>query len=757
MRYYFPVYLSILLLSITQIGLSQDAASIHRKIPIDPKRWYQLTNATSRLDRLFDADLSVEINLGYDKIINYYDAYYPLLDNEMIKIDSVRLYDGNGMGTVPFLLYAIDSNWNRKLIASFTGSEYNKWVGPYPNRINTIQLDTVVEKLRYLMIRSGDIFPTEIECYGYYKAPSTISSIVKKPIHLGAYFGVNGYEWDFENPNINPYIIDEKSFSAVKNFTAVRHYLDWEKLEFTKGSYTYSPTYAGGWNYDTIYQRCKMAGIDVLACIKTIPSWMQLSYPVNLRDNENIPAYFGLDYALPQTYLEQAKLGFQYIARYGANKNVDPTLLRVNQTPRWTGDDINSIKIGLGLIQYIECDNERDKWWKGRQAYQTGREYAANLSAFYDGHKNTMGPGVGVKNADSTVKVVMAGVALATTDYVRGMIDWCKELRGLKADGSVNLCWDIINYHLYTNDATLKRGIAPERYVQGFSADSIAKAFVSDAAIYARNMPVWVTEAGYDINQGSPNKAIAIGNKSALITQADWILRTSLLYARNGVQRLFFYQLHDDTPDFGGLYATSGLINENHTRRPAADFIRQVVQKFAQYSFKQSVSSDPVVDQYVLNDTSLMHVVYVPDEVGRTANCTIDLNNADSAIIYIPTVGSDSMTVMKLKTNQGAITINATETPVFVVGKRVRNAAAVVTDSIKLFPNPANSLLQIIGLTAGKTNEIYLLSAEGKMLKKGISNNAIYAMNIADIAPGVYFIKINNGTNLNGIRFIKTR
>lgn len=757
MSHNLSIFISILLFSINQNGLCQNASLVHRKIPIDSKRWYQLTNASSKLNRLFDGDLNAEINTGYGKIINYYDAYYPLMENELIIIDSIRFYDGNGIGTVPLLLYAIDSNWNRKLIASFSGSEYNQWVGPYPNRVNTIQLDTVVEKIRYLMIRSGDIFPTEMECYGYYKQPSSLPSIVKKQANLGAYFGVNGYEWDFENPNINPYVIDEQRFSAVKNFTAVRHYLDWEKLEYNKGSYTYSPTYLGGWNYDTIYQRCKLAGIDVLACIKTIPSWMQSTYPINLRDAENIPANYGLDYAQPQTYLEQAKLAFQYIARYGSNKHINPALLSVNQTPRWTGDDINTIKIGLGLIQYIECDNERDKWWKGRQAYQTGREYAANLSAFYDGHKNTMGPSVGVKNADSTVKVVMAGVALATTDYVRGMIDWCKEFRGLKTDGSVNLCWDIMNYHMYTNDTILKRGIAPERYVQGYSADSIAKAFISDAAIYARNMPVWVTEAGYDINQASPNKAIPIVNKSVLITQADWILRTSLLYARNGIQRLFFYQLHDDTPNFGGLYATSGLINENQTRRPAADYIRQVGQKFAQYSFKQSISSDPIVDQYVFNDTSLMHVVYVPDEVGRTAYCTIDLKNADSATIYIPTAGSDSMTVIKLKTNQGTISINATETPVFVVGSGFRNYSATPSDSIKLFPNPANSLLQIIGLTAGKANEIYLLSAEGKTLKKTVSNNAVYTLNIADIAPGVYFIKVNNGVNLKGIRFIKTR
>lgn len=36
------------------------------------------------------------------------------------------------------------------------------------------------------------------------------------------------------------------------------------------------------------------------------------------------------------------------------------------------------------------------------------------------------------------------------------------------------------------------------------NADSIAKAFINAAHIYANDMPIWVTEAGYDINQGVP-------------------------------------------------------------------------------------------------------------------------------------------------------------------------------------------------------------------------------------------------------------
>jgi endoglucanase len=247
------------------------------------------------------------------------------------------------------------------------------------------------------------------------------------------------------------------------------------------------------------------------------------------------------DFNDPVSYIEQAKMGFQYAARYGSNTNVDPALLSTHSTPRWNGDVPNSVKIGLNLVKYIECDNERDKWWKGRKAYQTAREYAANLSAFYDGHKNTMGAGVGIKNADPNMKVVIAGLVTGP-DYIKGMVDWCKQYRGYKSDGTVNLCWDIVNFHLYVDNSTMNqsgtstRGAAPEVT----NAKQIVDDFIKTSHEVSYDMPVWITETGYDINQGSPLKAIPIGNKSELVTQADWILRTSLFSARAGIEKCFF-------------------------------------------------------------------------------------------------------------------------------------------------------------------------------------------------------------------------
>lgn len=495
---------------------------------------------------------------------------------------------------------------------------------------------------------------------------------LEKGIKLIDMFGINTYEWNFlQDPN-NPAEgsrIFEPKMSLIKNFSAVRHYMDWEKIEDTPGSYTFNPTRRGSWNYDAIYERCKQDGIVVLSCLKEPPHWLYNTYPEGQRDANNVPAPYGSDREDPASYIAQAKAAFQFAARYGANKNVDPALVTVNSTPRWTADPINEVKIGMNLIKYIEGDNERDRWWVGDRAYQSGREYAAHLSAFYDGHKGKLGNNVGVKTADPSMIVVMGGLATPSVAYVREMIQWCKENRGYKPDGSVDLCFDIINYHQYSNDADkpgqwgyATRGLAPEVSSLG------AKALEFAALGKEYGLDTWVTETGYDVGPYTPQRAIPIGEKSALITQADWLLRTSLLYARSGINKVFFYQLFDDTDETSHVqYSTSGLVTNSLKRRPASDYIYQATKLMGNYVYKETLSKDPLVDVYVSGGKK-MHILTIPDEINRKGSYELSLPGSKNANVYYLQPGSDDMKLVKVPTQGGKVTIEVTETPVFVQG-----------------------------------------------------------------------------------------
>src|SRR5690606_3444105 len=227
-----------------------------------------------------------------------------------------------------------------------------------------------------------------------------------------------------------------------------------------------------------------------------------------------------------------------------------------------------------------------------------------------------------------------------------------------------------------SQSGTSTRGAAPE--VTNAAEKTRDFRRVSDEL--CGGMPVWITETGFDIHQDSPMKAVPIGTKSALDTQADWILRMSLFSARHGVAKVFYYQMYDDH-DSGMIFATSGLINSNLTRRPAADFLYQTKNLFGNYIFKETLAQDPIIDRYEWNGQD-MYAMVVPDEVGRTANYTLTLPNSTSVRVYTPTAEATEMSWTDLPVVGGSVTISVGETPIFVVPDGGNNARIAVNETV---------------------------------------------------------------------------
>lgn len=492
-----------------------------------------------------------------------------------------------------------------------------------------------------------------------------ITSAPPSTIPFSNYLSINAFEWNFAQEKSHEKI-DEERFKLISTFSGVRHYLEWDRIESSPGRYTFSVSHSGGWDYDEIYRRMSTQQKFLVIDIKGCPQWLLQSYPEGQRDAENVPAPFGVDRKLPASYIAQARAAFQLAARYGSNTNIDKSLLSVDTTIRWTDDPRNTIKVGLGYIKFIECDNERDKWWKGPQAQQTPEEYAANLSAFYDGHKGSLGKGVGIKSADPNIQVVMGGIAEADPAFVERMIAWCRTNRGSKPDGSVNLCFDVINYHLYANDAfnnngKSSTGIAPELS----NLRSTASNFLKMSATSASSIPVWVSETGYDIVQGSTQRAIPIGNKSSLITQADWNIRTALLYSRTGIDRCVFYMLDNADANSSTQYSSSGFINPDFSRRPSADYFLQANALMGDYRYQGTINADPIVDVYVKGQKRL-YVLTVPDQTGRTENYQLDLAGSANALVHRFDIGKSLMSVQRIASPGGKLNVSVSETPIFI-------------------------------------------------------------------------------------------
>ena len=246
---------------------------------------------------------------------------------------------------------------------------------------------------------------------------------------------------------------------------------------------------------------------------------------------------------------------FQFAARYGSSRLKSQALqLRADQE-RLTG---------LGYIRYLENWNEYDAWWKDRKVYFEPAEYAAMASADYDAHQGTLGKTVGVKNADSQMKMVMSGPTTAELKHIDALKKWADENR----DG--DLPFDVINVHHYSNDKggqfhKNSIGVSPE-------ADQLKQRMERLVAYRNRFFPdkeVWITEFGYDTHPKSPQRAPKIADYSQEEVQGQWLLRSYLAIAAAGIDRAAMYMLRDVNAENALQFQTSGLTSSKDTNYKA--------------------------------------------------------------------------------------------------------------------------------------------------------------------------------------------
>ncbi len=251
-----------------------------------------------------------------------------------------------------------------------------------------------------------------------------------------------------------------------------REYHNWVLDEgFECGYSDYSPHYPGNqykWNppyqgrtsveFDQYYASYNNAGIIVSpSMVGTIPQVNNPAWCDNTDNIENlleqIPVKLGNSPDLATSYLEHADYLYHFLARYGQTEfstngetNIIDPKLHVDET----------VKTGMDLVRYLENWNEPDNFWDPG-AYFTGGQFAAMMSADYDGHMGTMQSQipingtsypVGVTNADSKVSFVMGGISELDRTYMQEIATWSETNR---AGASKVYPFDVFNFHHYSD------------------------------------------------------------------------------------------------------------------------------------------------------------------------------------------------------------------------------------------------------------------------------------------------------------------
>jgi hypothetical protein len=315
------------------------------------------------------------------------------------------------------------------------------------------------------------------------------------------------------------------------------------------------------------------------------------------------------DAKTPASYIEYTKWTSLFAARYGGAP-VGGFGALTNEINKYVAAPDNT-GLGKGFVKHIEIFNETDRAWSDPMtANVTGDalntdplqftkyyfrpiEYAAMLSAVYDGNKST-DPNFDIKDASGNkvghwgitnfskgTKVVMAGTADIRNDYLRLLKENWDATRG-----TGDYPFDIVNLHFYSTSSHPKlddtnwnyfwngrnyfdangSGVFPE-------ADNITirnriiKAGISSRSLF--NKPLWITEFGYATKFGQGASGVDFTPPAGVSTetvQGQWLSRYIMEVASTKeVDKLFIYELQDypktDLPnqfDFTGIRRQNG-------------------------------------------------------------------------------------------------------------------------------------------------------------------------------------------------------
>ena len=563
-------------------------------------------------------------------------------------------------------------------------AEDSLWEGTYEFTSavgwNTVSISKETRYIQFIF-EDGSA-PVEVAIYGYQSGEGDkITLTDRENVTIGDMMGMCGFvAGGSGNTPINSVICS----TVLREY----HNFGWS---YDFNSYLLKPSkFEGSWmcNFDSQYRDYTAAGMNVIPCIQ----WNLQTIPVsNKVDENNLPVMENGSFVVsnffdrfnPHTYFMYADSMFAIAARYGSNASQE--LLEI--ASQRTSDKTQVV--GLNYIRWIELGNEPDGSWNGVHYYYSAYQYAALLSAGYDGHCNTListvledGYHFGIKNADKNMGVAMAGIAAADCNYVNAINYW---MQANRADGKV--AYDAFNGHHYMakqvqiNGNTFTVGVSPE---EG-NLVGVMSHFVNLRDKYYSDKEVWITEFGWDTNQSytTETSAHAYGDYTGRQVQAMWLTRAYLLLSSCGVDKATMYMCEDGGVDseVSGKYGTCGVIgferDENgnlvEVKKDSYYYMYTLKNTLGDYSFKCEVEAydeNVMIYQYETKDGRVAYAVWCPTSDGTVSEnylLKIDSETATATLVEAVYGDIDGVKTELTSDSIGYVSINVSENPVYVL------------------------------------------------------------------------------------------
>ncbi|MBO5379463.1 MAG: hypothetical protein J6A90_03970 [Clostridia bacterium] len=646
------------------------------EIPVDYNRIYH-GEVLNSFNALFDSDVSTKLGTIFtdknDTVI-YGSLLRPIVDLEYKHyISRVQLFysEAGKQVTVrwsetPVDFMAEDSAWDGvKTITATSG-----W--------NEIEIGAAIRYFQ-VVFTDGDS-PCEVEAYGFQCGEgSEIAAYRRSAPKIGDFLGMCGFVAGGGGNTPIDSVICTNVLREYHNF----HWSYTSSKYGDKASLFVNPRWMG--DFDSEYRNYKAAGINVIPCvqwnIKTGISYKvdENGLPIRDENGELVKTSFWERFD-PNTYFVYADNMFAFSARYGRNNTAE--LLAIAEL-----HCADTPSVGQGTVEWIEMGNEPDGGWNGIHNYLSAYMLAAATSAAYDGHCATIptpsegGYHLGGKNADSTMKFALAGVAGVSNEYINALVYW---MQANRQDGQI--AFDAFNVHHYMtkqivlpNGSSAYVGISPEEA----KIDEVLSNLVAMRDKYYPEKEVWITEFGWDTNQSysTPTSSHAYGEYTGRQVQAMWLTRSYLIFSACGIDKADMYMCEDAgiEAESTGKYGTCGVIayerDENgktvEVKKDSYYYLYTLKNALGAYTFDSRVEAydeNVMIYKFVSEDGGEAYAVWCKTSDGtKVENYQLRIDSERATVIEAVYGDIDGVKTETVADEYGYVSVDVSENPIYVI------------------------------------------------------------------------------------------
>jgi hypothetical protein len=433
----------------------------------------------------------------------------------------------------------------------------------------------------------------------------------------------------------------------------------------------FSPSYGSGglWDFDAYYLKGKNGGLEISPDLKQGTPWLQ-GGPLNFKLERKPVDALGDPTTDPRSYEKRAHYLYQYAARYGSTKVAENKLTLATDQQKLSG---------LDYIKYIEDWNEPNKWWEGADSKFSPEEYAAMISADYDGHQKALAGGYGtfgVKNADPNIKLVMGGLAEIDLNFLEKMRDWFIENRS----GNNVIALDALNVHHYAfKNGVDETGGGPPKSPEEDQFKERMLEVVNFRNTYMPGKEVWISEFGWDTEYPSALAAPTIGANDPQEVQGQWLVRGYLAFAAAGVDRAQQFMLRDPFTDpgmFWQKFSTSGMTKGKGSWEPKKSW-------YYVYTLKNTLKNTKFLDEQPSGNSNILVYRFknvttneIIHAVWAKTSSDLKVPGHSLTLAGAPTTGTARLIEMQpgdqdgiasnLNILNGKVTVDVSERPIFI-------------------------------------------------------------------------------------------